>query len=91
LNGAIVIYNRKDIRTHLKRLGEFNKFIPTQEIKLIKLIEMLFRIKVEEDNSSLHNDCLNILVQLSLLPSTQLFEMLPAVCKLIDIYNNHIN
>ncbi|CAD8119297.1 unnamed protein product [Paramecium sonneborni] len=93
LNGAITIYNKKDIKNYFKQINEFNNFNQEQEIKLVELIETLLKLKVEDDNSALHNECLNILVKLSLFSNStqELFKILTILYKLIDKYNNHIN
>ncbi|CAD8182772.1 unnamed protein product [Paramecium pentaurelia] len=93
LNGAITIYNKKDIKNYFKQINEFNHFNQEQEVRLVQLIETLLKLKVEDDNSALHNECLNVLVKLSLFQNStqELFNMLTILCKLMDKYNNHIN
>ncbi|CAD8206590.1 unnamed protein product [Paramecium octaurelia] len=93
LNGAITIYNKKDIKNYFKQINDFNHFNQEQEVRLVQLIETLLKLKVEDDNSALHNECLNVLVKLSLFQnsSQELFNMLTILCKLMDKYNNHIN
>ncbi|CAD8120434.1 unnamed protein product [Paramecium sonneborni] len=93
LNGAITIYSKKDIKNYLKQIYEQNHFNQEQEIKLVHLIETLFKLKVEDDTSALHNECLNILVKLSLFSNStqELFNILQTLYKLMEKYNNHIN
>ncbi|CAD8185716.1 unnamed protein product [Paramecium octaurelia] len=90
---AIKVYNKKDIKNGFKQINNFNNFNQEQEIRLVYMIEIILKLKVEDDNSALHNECLNILVKLSLLnnSSQELFTTLSMLCLLMEKYNNHIN
>ncbi|CAK63037.1 unnamed protein product (macronuclear) [Paramecium tetraurelia] len=93
LNEAIKVYNKKDIKSSFKQINDYNNFNEEQEIRLVQMIQTLLKHKVEDENSSLHNECLNILVKLSLLnnSSQELFNTLTILCQLMEMYNNHIN